>query len=314
MKRPLKYFIVLMFVILTAFLIETSAQPTLTRESLANLRVLEDNSIELIGTWSKPIRPWEMGSYLGRGIPLSSNLVYVGNFSMHRRKEGDKLRGKLVAIIYPRLNPREVRPDIIKEYQVRGLLSRSRIVDLLSILYGEDLLVYYGIESELRDVNISSAIYGNFTVTTLELNATVESSANLIKSINLSFFALRISEELYVITYLINLTTFPLTTSKEKGLLTLDLEPIVEFFPPDTVTNLKISLNESSSLVLVGSDPAPAMLAPHYAEIIYVPIDEETVVLYLDKVETPLILWVSIFLSGMFVTIAAGMKYFKKKL
>ncbi|GEM_PF-3234114 len=298
---------------LTILLLQTQAQPLTFGENVADLIILEDNSMELRGIWNKPIRPWEIASYLTRGIPLSSDLVYVSNLSIERGESDDKLRGELTAVIYPRLNPREVRPDIIKEYQARNLLTKSRIVDLLAVLYGEDMLVYYGIETELRDVNITSVVHGNFTVTTLMINATVESSAEFIESLNLTFVARRVSETLYAITYSMNLTTSSIPPSKEEGYLIIDLTPIVKFFPSDTVTMLKVNLTHSS-LQLVKSDPEATLLTPRHAEILFVPINKDTVILYLNEVSFSLFAWLSIVLSLVIVTIMVVTKFLKIKL
>jgi len=293
-------------------LLYAQAQPPSSGESVANLMILQDNSAKLSGTWSKPVRPWEIASYLARGIPLSGDLTYFGNLSLNRDENSKKLRGRLIAVIYPRLNPREVRPDIINEYQSKNLLTRSKIVDLLAILYGEDMLVYYGIETKLVDVNVTSVLYGNFTVTTLRINATVESSAKLVESLNLTFVARRVSEELYVITYLMNLTTSSIQTSKEGRYITIDLEPIVNFFPLDTVTTLKVNLTQSP-LQLIKTDPEATLLTPRYAEILFIPIGKNTVVLYLKKASLSFFVWFSMILSIIIMAFALSKRYLKVK-
>jgi hypothetical protein len=310
--KPFKQLTAVLLLLLTFPVLYARAQPPGSGESIANLRILHDNSVELSGTWSKPIRPWEIASYLARGIPLSADLTYFGNLSLNRAKDTDKLRGKLIAVIYPRLNPREVRPDVIKEYQAKNLMTKSKIVDLLAVLYGEDMLVYYGIETKLVDVNVTSALYGNFTVTTLRINATVESSAKLVESLNLTFAARRVSEELYVITYFMNLTTSPIQTSREEGYIAIDLEPIVNFFPFDTVTTLKVNLTQSP-LQLIKTDPEATLLTPRYAEILFIPIGRNTVMLYLKKVSLSFFVWLSLILSIIVLALALSKKFLKMK-
>ncbi|HDD69338.1 MAG TPA: hypothetical protein ENG61_03155 [Candidatus Korarchaeota archaeon] len=310
MKKPSELVLIVTFLFLTSPILQVITQPVTYGESIVDLRILKDNSVELNGTWSKPIRPWEMLSYLRRGIPLSSDLIYACNLSMTR--SGDKLRGKLAMIIYPRINPREVRPDLIKEFQARNQLTKSRIADLLAVLYGENVLIFYGIETEIRDVNVTSMLYGNLTVTMLMVNATVESSAKFIDSLCLRIYARRMSENLYVANYLLNLTTSPIPASKEHGVLVLDLKPVVNFFPPDTVATIKVNLS-NTPLQLTRTDPEAILLSPQYAEILYVPIERDTLVLYLHKVTLSMMIWFSILASLVIVTILIGTRFFRIK-
>ncbi len=312
MGKPSKQLTTAFLLFLMLPLIQTHSQPLISRESVVDLKILKDCSIELRGVWSKPIRPWEIASYVARGIPLSSDLVYVGNLSIKRQESSGKLRGKLTARIYPRLNPREVRPDIIKELQAENLLTKSKIVDLLAAIYGEDMVVYYGIETELRDMNITSALYGNLTVTFLMINATVESSAKLIDSLNLTFTASRISEDLYVITYAVNLSTSAISLSEKEGHLALDLEPVVNFFPPDTVATIKVNLTHDS-LSLIKTHPEATLLTSQYAEILFIPLEKDTVVLYLDKVRVSPLIWASFILSAFIIIIISTKRSFKLK-
>ncbi len=313
MRKSLKQLTMVLFLSLTISLIQAQAQPPASGESIVDLEILQDNSIELSGFWSKPIRPWEIASYLARGIPMSSDLVYVGNLSIVRQEGDSKLRGKLTAAVYPRLNPREVRPDIIKEFQAKNLLTKSKIVDLLATLYGEDMLVFYGIETELRDVNVTSLLYGNITVTMLMINATVESSAEFIESLDLTFFARRVSEDLYIITYSANLSSSPISPSAQEGHLVFDLEPIVSFFPPDTIALLKVNLT-NYSLRLIGTDPDATLLTSQYAEIPFIPIEKGALKLYFEKVGVSLFIWISIALSFVIVAIIVSTRFFRLRL
>jgi len=310
MRKSLKQLTLVLFLSLTISLIQAQAQPLTSGESIVNLEILQDNSIELSGVWSKPIRPWEIASYLARGIPMSSDLVYVGNLSIVRQEGDSKLRGKLIATVYPRLNPREVRPDIIKEFQAKNLLTKSKIVDLLATLYGEDMLVFYGIETELRDVNVTSLLYGNITVTMLMINATVECSAKFIESLDLTFFARMVSEDLYVITYSANLSTLPISPSTKEGHLVLDLEPILNFFPPDTMALIRLNLT-NYSLRLIGTEPEATLLTSQYAEIPFIPIEKGTLKLYFEKVGISLFILISIALSLVIVAIVVSTKFFR---
>jgi len=308
MRKSLKQLSIALFLSLMISLIQVQAQPLASGESIVDLKIFQDNSVKLNGVWSKPIRPWEIASYLARGIPISSDLVYIGNLSIVRHGGNSKLRGKLTATVYPRLNPREVRPDIIKEFQARNLLTKSKIVDLLATLYGEDILVFYGIETELRDVNVTSLLYGNITVTMLMINATVESSAKFIESLDLAFFARRISEDLYVITYSANLSTSPISPSAKEGRLVLDLKPIVSFFPPDTLALIRVNLTQGS-LRLIGTNPEATLLTSQYAEIPFIPLEKDTIELYFEKMGPSLLIWVSIAVSLVIVVIITENKF-----
>ncbi|RLG42429.1 MAG: hypothetical protein DRO05_01155, partial [Thermoproteota archaeon] len=69
----------------------------------------------------------------------------------------------------------------------------------------------------------------------------------------------------------------------------------------------------NTSLQLTRTDPEAILLSPQYAEILYVPIERDTLVLYLHKVTLSMMIWFSILASLVIVIILIGMRFFRIK-
>ena len=226
---------------------------------VASIQVREDLSATLKANVYRTLSGDEALFYTNTlKAPIFNWMNFRGNLTMNQTPAG--LRGTYRFLFYPQAGDPTNRANFLKRAVSLGYLSNSTIIDMMSLFYGKNTLILYGLRWDFFNVTYRGIPDINFTG--IAALASVSSNIGKIRSLSVSYRSETLETTgTLVVSYEIGAETLPLELKRSSSgdYYILDLSPLTYLLPDDIACNLWVNFT-SASFQIMGANVAPRVI------------------------------------------------------